>query len=157
MPIVAKIEIPSYLKEYCVGKYNDFVDGPIRFPDSTDLYHVIYDLLAKRPQSYQVDSGNFEIILPNRGIGKNPGTYNYLSKTAQKLICRKLEVMMFAEAHDFLDTNKHQEGIDYLHSVHTFMRKYDINAITEDAFIKNYYRWRDRIRKKNKKRNYRKN
>ena len=34
------------------------------------------------------------------------------------------------------------------------MRKYGIQAITEDALLKNYYRWRDKVRKKSKRRGY---
>ena len=62
--------------------------------------------------------------------------------------------MLWAEAHDFLDEQKHTYGITYINAIHNFMTMYGIDSITEDAFKKNYYRWRAEIRRKEKKRGY---
>jgi hypothetical protein len=153
--ITTKIDVPSHLCEYVCGKFADMdSNSPVRFPDETDLYHLLYDLLEKRPAGCYVDRGNLEIILPERSMGKNTSTYNYLGQRSQRIIIRKLEVMMWAEAHEYIDTSKHRHGIDYIDSVHTFMTKYGIRSISEDAFVKNYYRWRDKCRKR-EKRDYR--
>ena len=58
--------------------------------------------------------------------------------------------MLWAEAHDFLDEQKHTYGITYINAIHNFMTMYGIDSITEDAFKKNYYRWRAEIRKRKK-------
>lgn len=64
--------------------------------------------------------------------------------------------MMRAELHDFIDENKHLFGIDQLQSVHCFMKKYCIDSLSEDALLKDYQRWRDRVRRSSLKRPYKK-
>lgn len=154
--ITTKIELPEHLKEYCIGKFNGTIDGPVRFPDATDIYHTIWDLTERRPINVHVDTGNLEIVLPKRDYGKSPEVYNFLGQRSQAIIIKKMELMMWAEVHDFIDENKHRYGIEHIQSVHTFMRRYDIHSISEDAFIKNFYRWRELCRKKREKRAYKK-
>ena len=72
--ITTKIEVPQHLKEYLIGKFCNLQDSPIRFPDKTDIYHFIYDLLERRPANIFKDHGNLTIILPERTTGKDPKT-----------------------------------------------------------------------------------
>jgi len=58
-----------------------------------------------------------------------------------------MRVMMWAELHDTLDEAKHLRGIKFTESVYVFMRRYDLQSITEDALLKNYQRWRDAQRR----------
>lgn len=153
--ITVKIKVPPHLCEYLVGRFGNFdMNNPIRLPDSLDLYHLLFDLLEKRPVTCQVDSGNLELVLPERSVGKRPESYNYLGVRSQQIIVRKIEIMMWAEAHDLIDEQKHVYGVDYKDAVHLFMTKYAILSISEDAFVKNYYRWRGKVRRKEKKREY---
>lgn len=62
-----------------------------------------------------------------------------------------MRLMMWAELHDLMDENKHINGIQFKESVFMFMRKYSIESITEDALLKNYQRWRDKLRRKQKR------
>ena len=150
-----RITVPPFIAEYMNGKYGTFdKTSPLRLPDSTDLYHMLFDLLEKRPDGVPADRGNLELILPERSVGKRPETYNYLGVRSQKFLSRRMEVMMWADAHDFIDEMKHQHGVDYKDSVIMFRSRYHIESISEDAFIKNYYRWRGKMRKKQKKRDY---
>lgn len=152
--ITTKIEVPQHLKEYLIGKFCDLQDSPIHFPDRTDIYHIIYDLLERRPANASVDRGNLEIVLPERSYGKDPRTFNYLGLRSQTILIRKIDRMLWAEVHDFLDEQKHAYGITYIDGIHNFMTMYGIDSITEDAFKKNYYRWRANLRRKEKKRGY---
>lgn len=153
--MTTKITIPAHLREYLIGKYCDFAeDCPVRFPESSDLYHTIYDLLEKRPASVPVDKGNLEIFLPHRTVGKSPHTYNYLGRRSQSILVKRIEVKMWAELHDALDTIKHRNGGKYIEGIHLFMSRYGITSLSEDAFLKNYYRWRSKERKKDVKRKY---
>lgn len=151
-----RISVPEHLKEYIVGKYGIDSDNPVRLPDTLDLYHCIYDLLEKRPADHPVDRGNLELVLPERSIGKRPESYNYLGVRSQKILAKKIEIMMWAEVHDLLDTLKHRDGIDYKDAVHLFICKYRIDSLTEDAFLKNYYRWRGTVRRREKRKYQRK-
>lgn len=155
--VTTRINLPEHLREYIEGKYGGFSHNAIRFPDSLDLYHFIFNLLEKRPVNQLKDEGNLEIILPERSIGKRPEYYNYLGQRSQRILVRKIDTMMWAEAHDFIDHKKHVDGMEYKDAVHLFMTRYGIDSLTEDAFLKNYYRWRGKVRKKEKIREYSRN
>lgn len=149
--ITVKINVAPYVAEYVRGKYFDHEEGVVHFPSGLDVYIMIYDLLQTRPADCPVDVGNLEFALPDRREGKKPQTYNYLSQRAQKMLGDKLRRMMWAELHDFMDDNKHINGIQFKDSVFIFLRKYCIESITEDALIKNYQRWRYKLRRNNKR------
>jgi len=140
--ITTKISIKPHLKEYVIGKYAGCVDSPVHFPDRTDINYTIWDLTEKRPADCPVDSGNLEIEIPSRREGKPAVTFNYLSKRSHAIIERKIETMFFSEIHETITEDKHRYGISYIESIYTFMRKYGISSISEDAIKKNYYRWK---------------
>ena len=94
--VTTKIEIKKHLAEYVHGKYNDCMPGPVFLPDREDLYHVVYDLLERRPVSCLPDSGNLELGIPDRRIGKSPDTYNYLGARSCRIISQKIEVLFWA-------------------------------------------------------------
>lgn len=158
--ITTKIKVKPHIAEYCYGKYTNGEGDPVRFPHNIEIYHTIWDLLIKRPANAPIDQGNLEIHLPNSkmrtelGFVKNPSIYNYLSARSVKMIERKIETFMFAEIHDMLYLNKQAFGIDFSATVHHFMCKYGIDSVTEDMFIKNFYRWRNNLLRRKIKRNY---
>ena len=154
--VTIKINIKKHLEQYLGGKFNGCRDGAVVLPDHLDLYHVLFDLMSRRPEDCPLDCGTFEIALPDRRCGKDPAYYNYLSERSQRIFERKVEVMFFAEVHDYADTKKHIEGIEYAESIFRFMRIYDITDISEDALLKNYYRWRKKVRRDSRKRSYNK-
>ena len=85
--ITTSITITDYLAEYLRGKYNNGAEEPLRIPDNTDLYHVIWSYMTRRPKNMNpIDDGNLTIILPDRRVGKDPAYYNYLSSRAAKAI-----------------------------------------------------------------------
>lgn len=154
--ITVKIDIDPAVAEYIRGRYYDPEVGAVRFPPSSDIYVKIYDLLAKRPADHPVDCGNLEFVLPDRrdanfAGGKDPKTYNYLSHRATTILCARFRVLMWAELHEFMDEEKHLNGSQYKDSVFVFMSKYGIESITEDAMLKNYQRWRDKMRRRQKR------
>ena len=148
-----RIFVKDYLKEYISVKYGDCPNYPVRFPDSTDVYHLIWDLLEKRPLSVQTDKGNLEIILPVRYGSKNPAYYNYLGVRSQEKIARKLQILFWTDFREYIGYQRHYHGASYLHSTFEFIKCYGIRSISEDALLKNYYRWRKKccIWKKNHK------
>jgi hypothetical protein len=152
--ITTKISVKEHLAEYLHGKYNHCEPGPVRFPDNEDIYHTLFDLTERRPLNCPVDRGNLELVLPDRRIGKSPETYNYLGERSTVIIEKKIETRFWAELHDLLDENKHRYNILYIETVSYFMRKYAIHSISEDALLKNYYRWRNNIRQKRNRRSY---
>jgi len=149
--ITTRIQVKPHLKEYIAGKYNQFSDRKVIFPDNLDIYHVIFNLTEKRPKECAVDSGNLEIALPNRYGSKHPETYNYLSIRSQKIIEQKLEVMFWADFRDYVDFEIHRNGTSCIESIFRFMKRYDIQSISEDALKKNYYRWRKKVRNQAKR------
>lgn len=152
--ISVKINVPEHIAEYITAKYYDNETGCVRFPANSDIYVMIFDLLQRRPQSSPVDTGNLEFALPDRRIGKSPETYNYLSARSASMLADKMRLMMWSELHDFMDEQKHDKGQQFKDSVFIFMRRYSIESISEDALLKNYQRWRYKVRRR-KKRPYR--
>jgi len=156
--ITTKISVRPHLREYILGKYNGFLDKPVRFPDNLDIYHAIFNLTQKRPINHPVDVGNLEIMLPVRYGFKNPETYNYLGIRSQKIIEKKIELMFWAELREYVDFEFQRYGTPYIESIYRFIGMYGIQSITEDAMQKNYYRWRKKVRNPRKRPyNYKKN
>lgn len=157
--ITIKFNLKDHLAEYLRGKYNNADDSnPISFPESDDLYHFIWQLMRKRPAGVSpVDHGNVWINLGDRRIGKDPKSYNYLEKVSIKMIGLKVEALFFMELHQRIDDNRYS-GYPFttIQIVHHFLCEYDITSISEDALIKNDYRWREKIRRRGKKRLYHK-
>ena len=61
---------------------------------------------------------------------------------------------MRAELHDLFDENKHVYGIDYINSAWYFLRKYCIESLSVEALLKDYQRWRRKMRRKTSVREY---
>jgi hypothetical protein len=151
----ANINIEPYLAEYARAKFSTHSsDGGIIIPCSSDLYHCIWEHMAIRKKN-QVDvNGNLLIHLPCRRAsdsyaGKNPAYYNYLSTSAASDIEKCLRLMFNFELHRLLLENEefgHQsKNIDLIVE---FRHTYSLDSISEDALLKNYYRYRNRIRSK---------
>lgn len=154
--ITTRIEIEPHVAEYVRAKYGDPETGAVRFPHSVDIYHLMYDLMAKRPAGAGVDQGNLVLTLPDRreanySGGKSPEQYNYISRRSSKILGDKMRLMMWAEFHEYVDEQKHVHGIQYKEAVYLFMRHYEIESVSEDAFLKNYQRWRDKLRRRAKR------
>ncbi len=130
--ITVKISVEQHVAEYIRGKYYDHEAGAVRFPSALDIYILIYDLLKKRPTGCPVDSGNLEFALPE---GARVKTRNIT--TTYRIERRRFSVINCAddvgELHDFMDENKHINGVQFKDSVFLFMSKYGIEGITEDA------------------------
>ena len=161
--MTTKIKIKrEHIAEYAIGKWGSDYNNPITIPDSYDLYHAVWDLLAPRPANCHIDCGNLEIKIPTKKteiidgikIGKYPEKFNYLSERSAEIIERKIETVMVAELHELMDENKHKFGIEYAETAYQFLMKYQIKSIKEDALIKNYYRWRRTIKRKKQQRAY---
>ena len=156
--ITTEINITQFLAEYIRGKYNNGANEAVKIPDSTDLYHSIWDVMSKRPSGTNpCDRGNLSIILPDRRIGKDPMYYNYIHARGVDIIENKIRNMFNAELHAMLtDNDQNGHEMDNIDVVHQFLCMYCIDSISEDALIKNYYRWRENIRKRKRRRDYKK-
>lgn len=139
-----RFSIRPYLAEYCSLKYSWPQRSACKIPPSSELHVLFLELLSKRPLTAGRETGNIEFILPNHPSGKRTVTYNYLSQRSQRRIEQYLYVMFWAEFHRFTEYQLHVKGESLLMSVLLFKSKYNIESLSQDAFIKNYQRWRDR-------------
>lgn len=163
------IHIEPYLAEYVSKKFKiDPKTGGVKIPYTTDLYFVVWNLMAKpKPDSMakpiEEETINLRIHLPNRRHGadelpgKNPAYFNYLSRTSAKKIEDAIRLMFNFEFHrtmmeneEFGRPRKAQEVVD------DFIHVYSLESISRDALLKNFYRYRNRIYPK-KARKYKKN
>ena len=142
--VTTRIYIKPHLKEYLSGKFNQHQDHPVRFPDNMDIYHQIFNLTEKRPAKCPVDSGNLEIVLPERRSFKRAKTYNYLGARSQREIRRTINEMFWVDFRNYTEKHRYKNGSHYISIAIEFLRVYGISSISEDALIKHYYRWRKR-------------
>lgn len=151
--ITTSMNIKPHLAEYAKVIFEDPGKDYIRIPHQHDLYHTLVDEMRKRPINVPIRKGNLEIALPVQSRGKCPLTYNYIPIRSEAKIQRKIECMFWAHAHDFVDELHHIHGEQIKTAVYMFMDKYNIRSISEDAIIKNRYRWKCAMRNKRKKKN----
>ena len=162
---VASIKIEPYLAEYISKKFKiDEKTGGIKIPYTTDLYHVVWNLMAKPDgQSRVPEDANLKIYLPCRrslmdGIpGKDPAYFNYLSQAAAKKVEASIRLMFNFEFHRMLMENEEfgrpRKNQDV---VADFIKKYQLKSISMDALLKNFYRFKNQLYPK-KARKYKKN
>ncbi|MCK6143342.1 hypothetical protein [Prevotella intermedia] len=160
---IATIKIEAYLAEYIIGKYGvDRKSGTVKIPPTSDLYHCVWENMS-RQRSNQPDNtgGNLRILLPCRKGGdgvawKDPAYYNYLSPSAAKEIEKQIRRMFNFELHSVLLENE-EFGRQRNNSevIFEFIRTYRLFSISSDALLKNFYRFRNLLHPK-KKRKYNK-
>ena len=140
----------AYLAEYLRGKYNNCDEGPVSIPPTEDLYHVLWQFMAKRPKNASpIDEGNLTLLLPDRRVGKNPEVYNYLPERSVHCFEESVRRMFNVELHQLMEANESDPyGVTNLDCVYRFIATYGLESITEDALLKNYYRWRENFRKR---------
>ena len=115
--------------------------------------------MSRRPDNVPVlESGNLEIALPDRRAGKDPAVYNYLSVRAVKGIELHIKNMFNQELHsELMDNDRRGHFLDNIDVVHKFLCTYGIESISEDALLKNYYRYREALRQRKKRKQRREN
>ncbi len=154
---VVTIQIEQYLAEYICAKYRkDATTGGVKIPNTTDLYFCVWENMSKqRINQPDVIDGNLRIHLPSRRSGvisspwKDPAYYNYLSPAAAKEIESQIRRMFNFELHRVLLENeefgRQRRNLDVIYE---FIRSYQLRSISSDALLKNYYRFRNRLRPK---------
>lgn len=153
---IATIRIEPYLAEYIIGKYGMVEKNKVvNIPYNTDLYHCVWENMSKQRANQSVpDDGNLRILLPcRRAVSgspwKDPAYYNYLSMSAAKEIESQIRRMFNFELHRVLLENeefgRQRRNLDVIYD---FIRSYQLKSISSDALLKNYYRFRQRLRPK---------
>lgn len=153
---IATIRIEPYLAEYVIGKYGiEQKNGAVNIPYNTDLYHCIWENMSRqRVNQTTPEDGNIHIQLPCRRAGegapwKDPAYYNYLSAAAAKEIEGLIRRMFNFELHRVLLENeefgRQRRNLDIIYD---FIHTYKLKSISSDALLKNYYRFRNRLRPK---------
>lgn len=147
------ITITPYLAEYIAAKNGCKCGEPVSIHPDSDLYVLIWDLMRKRPSHVSpIDTGNLVLRLPDRRRGKDPIYYNYLSEQSARLISEKIRKLFNMELHQVMDDNLHAGSPEKMIDVaYKFILRYQIQSISEDALVKNYYRWRETVRPKCKR------
>ncbi len=160
---ITTIRIEPYLAEYIIGKYgSEPINKTVKIPYTSDLFHCIWENMTRqRSNQFVIDDGNLRIALPCRKAGngvpwKDPAYYNHLSASASKEIENQIRRMFNFELHRVLLENEefgHQrKNIDVIYD---FIHTYRLKSISSDALLKNFYRFRNRLRPK-KTRHYKK-
>lgn len=146
--IPVAITIESYLAEYFTSKYGGGMSEPIKISDKSDLYHVVWQVMERRPADVApLLHGNLVILLPERRCGKDPLWYNHIGQRGLQLIERRIRMEFNNDFHEYLERNEYQgRPMEIGEAICVFMGLYRLESITEDALKKNYYRWRQAVR-----------
>ena len=144
---VACIRITPYLAEYAVRKFHvDERTGAICIPETSDLYHVVWNGMTKPRRGDIPEEGNLQILLPKRREGKNPAYYNRMSSQSVKAFDRSLRIIFNFEYHHFLlDHDRNGTRRNIIDLVDEFICKYNLASVSSDALVKNWQRYRQRI------------
>ncbi len=166
--IVTTIHVEPYLAEYASRKFNHHQEtGAVMFPPGSCVYCTVWENMS-RPRANaapQLEDGNLTIFLPSRRAGmdggkwKDPAYFNYLSRRAVSEIEAELREVFNLDFRRTLMKNEREareKKITRLEMVERFMQQYGLTSITEDALLKNYARYVNRISPQ-KKRRYKKN
>lgn len=146
------ITIEPYLAEYFTAKYGNGESEPVRISNKTDLYHVIWQVMEKRPADIPPTCrGNLVIMLPERRCGKDPLWYNHIGQRGIALIEKRIRMEFNNDFHEYMDRNQLSGNMSISDAIMMFITKYELKSISEEALKKNYYRWRMSVRPYNKR------
>lgn len=142
------ISIEPYLAEYFTAKYGAGESEPIKISDKSDLYHVVWQVMERRPADVPpLLHGNLVILLPERRCGKDPLWYNYIGQRGVQMIERRIRMEFNNDFHEYLERNEYQgRPMEIGEAICVFMGLYSLESISEEALKKNYYRWRQTVR-----------
>ena len=98
------VNVEPYLAHYMYARYANCIrEGAIKLSHRTNLYHILLELTAPRPQNISWrDIGNLTFALPVPDIGKDPRTYNYLSGESIRLLSVKINRQMRREMIEYM-------------------------------------------------------
>ena len=145
---ITGIHITQYLAEYAVKKFPvDASTGAIKIPTSSDLYHIVWNGMAKPPRgSRHEEKANLLIWLPKRRDGKNPIYYNYIPNSTVRIIESAIRSFFNYDLHHKLMQNERRGAPDTIINIaYEFLREYNLQSISADALLKNWQRYRHGI------------
>lgn len=145
--MTTRIEVPEYIRRWMLATYRTEEGNILVFSERDDLYHIIADVLARRPESApMIDRGNLEFRLPSPRYGKNPRDYNYIPAAGVRYILKRLKSLFYIAAHEFIYQKERTGRYTIREAVMFFMIRYDLDGtITEDAIVKDFQRWRKKF------------
>lgn len=72
--MTTRIEVPEYIRKWMLATFKKEDDNVLIFGENDDIYHIIADVLARRPENApMIDRGNLEFRLPSPGTVKIQG------------------------------------------------------------------------------------
>lgn len=148
------VNVEPYLAHYMYARYANCIrEGAIKLSHRTNLYHILLELTAPRPQNISWrDIGNLTFALPVPDIGIDPRTYNYLSGESIRLLSVKINRQMRREMIEYMLNEKFEHGIMYKHSLIRFITDYDMDElVNEDTLMKHFQLWRKKEKLERKK------
>lgn len=142
-----KIFLKPYLSEWAKAKWWDERWQAVRLPSDGYLYLYLYDAMSKRDVAGGTDaSGNLSLCLPERGGGKNPRSYRYVTQEGRQRLESAFSQMFWAEVYDEFDCRHYLLGVKYKDIAIELVRRWKLTGISEEGLLKSYRRWRGKQR-----------
>lgn len=144
---VVRIAVEDYLACYARRRFRtDASTGGIIIPDSLDLYHCVWSVMARRPLG-AVDNpqANLTIWLPFRRSAegqpcKHPAWWNYISPRNARTVEQALRRLFNWEFHHYVE-ERTLEGLTRTEAVRHFVRLYQLPDTAEATLLKNLQRY----------------
>jgi len=152
---ITRIRIKPYLAEYARHRYGCAgEERAVKIPYTSELYHIVYDGMARRGGESDPEDWNLALVLPCRSRHdggtavplKNPRYYDWLPASS---VCRMedyLQRLFNFEFHQVMMDNEEQgRPLTLLAAVQHFIRSHGLRSVSEDTLLKNYQRFRRRV------------
>lgn len=148
--VLTSFKLDPFFQTFLKSHFQCGSDAVFTFPKGHDLLRRLEVLLRPVPENYKPSRSHpalFHVELPYMKH-KDPLYYNYLSDTAGKAFARKVRDFYELVFHERMSELRNA-GYEYKECVYLFQDEYDLPPESTDRLIKDFQRWRNRIRRKN--------
>jgi hypothetical protein len=144
--VFTSFKLDPFFQQFLRSYFDQSEELVFHFPKGEDLLRKLEVLLRPVPENYKPRKHDwlFHVELPYMKY-KDPRTHNYLSETSGKIFARNIR--------DFFETVFHEKvseyrnaGFEYKDCVYIFMEEFHLPVSATDRLIKDFQRYRNRIR-----------
>lgn len=145
------IRLEPFLQEFLRGYYhcNSYI---FKFPKSDDdllgIARKFNCILRPKPDKFKFQNyGNetFIIEVPYLEFENKPFLRNYISETGMKILASKIREEQKNYFHEYVSKLRN-EGFEYLECTKLYMDEFKISEAYMSRLVKDYKRWRDKLR-----------
>lgn len=147
--VLTSFRLDPFFQQFLKTYFHQNDDTVFSFPKGHDLFRRLEILLRPVPTDYRPKKQNpwlFYVELPFMKH-KNPRTHNYLSETSGKIMARHIRDFFDAVFHEKMNEYR-KAGFEYQECVYIFQEEFSLPLDSTDRLIKDFQRYRNRLRRR---------